>query len=242
MMLEGANFDFNFSSLLSQELGGLALAPVPVSVTSPPPNILVNRVPEGFRPILINLQRCSRTELRRFLHNLMCIGGGSNPTSSLSTHGMMDLGEDPSERPLGRCGCELLEFDYQPGLLFGKRKRHHADLGEDDDSSVDDDSETEEEDEDEDEVTARLREEEEERTRIKIKRPPNSFMIYRSLRHNELVKEYRGGNKVISGIIAKEWHSLAPEKKRVYEEMAAAKKREHELLYPNYKFMPKRRK
>ncbi|KAI9503680.1 high mobility group box domain-containing protein, partial [Coemansia spiralis] len=71
-------------------------------------------------------------------------------------------------------------------------------------------------------------------------RPPNSFMIYRSERHNELVKEYRGGNKVISGIIAKEWHNMSAEVKKKYEDLAAIKKREHELLYPNYKFMPKR--
>ncbi|KAJ2731789.1 hypothetical protein IW152_004279 [Coemansia sp. BCRC 34962] len=166
-------------------------------------------------------------------------------------------GSDRKEKPLGRCGCELLEFDYQPDFLFNKRK--HLDNSDDgqadesdddcattatsngDDHTVDD--EEPECDEDVRETTAELQKEyEAEQKRIKIKRPPNSFMIYRSERHNELVKEYKGGNKVISGIIAKEWHSMGQEAKKRYEDMAAVKKREHEMLYPNYKFMPKRRK
>ncbi|KAJ2812544.1 hypothetical protein H4S07_001325 [Coemansia furcata] len=239
------NLDFDLSALFAQKLGEMALAPTPVVVTAPPPNVLVNRVPEGFTPILINLQRCSRAELRRFLHNMLCKTSASED------------GSDKKEKPLGRCGCELLEFDYQPDFLFNKRK--HSDNSDDgqpdesdddcattatsngDDHTVDDDEP--ECEEDARESTAELqREYEAERNRIKIKRPPNSFMIYRSERHNELVKEYKGGNKVISGIIAKEWHSMGREAKKRYEDMAAVKKREHELLYPNYKFMPKRRK
>ncbi|KAJ2308029.1 hypothetical protein IWW54_004194, partial [Coemansia sp. RSA 2705] len=84
--------------------------------------------------------------------------------------------------------------------------------------------------------------EEAEHKKIKIKRPPNPFIIYRSQRHNELVKLYKGGNKVISKMIAAEWHSFSPEEKKKYEDQAAVKKHEHEQLYPNYKFMPKRRK
>ncbi|KAJ2744429.1 hypothetical protein GGI20_002973 [Coemansia sp. BCRC 34301] len=238
------DFGIDLSALFSQELGALALAPTPVVVASPPPNVLVNRVPDGFTPILINLQRCSRAELRRFLHNMLC-------KTSASADGL-----DKKERPFGRCGCELLEFDYQPDFLFNKRKQpDNSDDGQledsDDDSttatSVGDspaiDGDEAECDEDYCESAADIqREYEAERNRIKIKRPPNSFMIYRSERHIELVKEYRGGNKVISGIIAKEWHNMGPETKKRYEDMAASKKREHEMLYPNYKFMPKRRK
>ncbi|KAJ2898924.1 hypothetical protein IWW38_001180 [Coemansia aciculifera] len=238
------DFGIDLGALFSQELGELALAPTPVAVTSPPPNVLVNRVPDGFTPILINLQRCSRVELRRFLHNMLC----KPPANEDITN--------KKERPLGRCGCELLEFDYQPDFLFNKRKQpENSDSGQLDDSDDDCTSTTSvgdspaldegeaECDEDDRESTAELqREYEAERNRIKIKRPPNSFMIYRSERHIELVKEYRGGNKVISGIIAKEWHGMAPETKKRYEDMAVVKKREHEMLYPNYKFMPKRRK
>ncbi|KAJ1671528.1 hypothetical protein GGF44_001378 [Coemansia sp. RSA 1694] len=238
------DFGIDLSALFSQELGEMALAPTPVAVASPPPNVLVNRVPDGFTPILINLQRCSRAELRRFLHNMLCKTSASE--------------EEPNkkERPLGRCGCELLEFDYQPDFLFNKRKQpDNSDDGQLDDSDDDcttttsvgdspaiDDDEAECNDDDSESTADMQREYEAERNRIKIKRPPNSFMIYRSERHIELVKEYRGGNKVISGIIAKEWHSMGAETKKRYEDKAAAKKREHEMLYPNYKFMPKRRK
>ncbi|KAJ1865285.1 hypothetical protein LPJ73_000050 [Coemansia sp. RSA 2703] len=249
MMFEDAiNYGIDLNAILAQELGGLAVAPTPVSVSAPPPNVLVNRVPDGFTPILINLQRCSRAELRRFLHSMLCTPvPGENGTA-------------PKERPLGRCGCELLEFDYQPDFLFNKRKHGALEEAEEDgysscseageldsparDSqgyiSNSDDGIIADNDSDDAEETERAQEAE--RNRIKIKRPPNSFMIYRSKRHNELVKEYRGGNKVISGIIAKEWHSMRPEIRKKYEDMAAVKKREHEMLYPNYKFMPKRRK
>ncbi|KAJ1886393.1 hypothetical protein LPJ66_009653 [Kickxella alabastrina] len=247
MMLEDMHsFGVDLNSIFAQELGGLALAPTPIVVNQPPPNVLVNRVPEGFTPILINLERCSRGELRRFLHNMLCI-----PTPC-------NNGSVPKEKSLGRCGCELLEFDYQPDFLFNKRKLETQEEedeypSDDDNTSVsvrssqgysgDNDSEIGMiEDENDNQVEELLRNQEAERKRIKIKRPPNSFMIYRSERHNELVKEYRGGNKVISGIIAKEWHSMTPVTKRKYEDMAAVKKREHEMLYPNYKFMPKRRK
>ncbi|KAJ1724878.1 hypothetical protein LPJ53_000876 [Coemansia erecta] len=249
MMFEDAiNYGIDLNAILAQELGGLAVAPTPVSVAVPPPNVLVNRVPDGFTPILINLQRCSRAELRRFLHSMLC-----TPASG-------ENGTVPKEKSLGRCGCELLEFDYQPDFLFNKRK--HDALEEADEDGYSSGSENGEldspvrdshgyisnsddgiaADNDSDDAEEALRAQEAERNRIKIKRPPNSFMIYRSERHNELVKEYRGGNKVISGIIAKEWHSMRPEIRKKYEDMAAVKKREHEMLYPNYKFMPKRRK
>ncbi|KAJ2601863.1 hypothetical protein H4R99_002858 [Coemansia sp. RSA 1722] len=250
MFEEALNFGIDLNAVLAQELNGLALAPIPVNVSSPPKNILVNRVPEGFTPILINLQRCSRADLRRFLHSMLCSPAtGENGTQS-------------KEKPLGKCGCELLEFDYQPDFLFNKRKNDSLEQEDEDGYSsngysedtvfsnkdihaeVDcDGSEGEIDDEaDSEDSKESIQAQEAERNRIKIKRPPNSFMIYRSERHNELVREYRGGNKVISGIIAKEWHSMSPEKKKKYEDMAAIKKHEHEMLYPNYKFMPKRRK
>ncbi|PIA15141.1 hypothetical protein COEREDRAFT_82130 [Coemansia reversa NRRL 1564] len=231
--------------MFAQELEGLALAPRPVSANSPPPNILVNRVPQGFTPILIDLQRCSRAELRKFLHKMLC-----NPQIDAE-----DNGDTPKERPLGRCGCELLEFDYQPDFLFGKRKNcdsrdvdsSNADetshSTSSDDGSADNDGEKSENDSDGNCTKSKnsLQTQVEGRE-IKIKRPPNSFMLYRSQRHKELVKQYKGGNKVVSGIIAKEWNSMTPDLKREYEDMAAMRKREHELLYPNYKFVPKRRR
>ncbi|KAJ2726356.1 hypothetical protein GGI07_000671 [Coemansia sp. Benny D115] len=244
--------EINLDALFAQELEGMALAPTPVNVIKPPSNVLVNRVPEGFTPILINLQRCSRSELRKFLHTMLC----------KSTTG--DNDEEAKQKPLGRCGCELLEFEYQPDFLFNKRKYEELNIDRiiDGDSSDDEESDSSSSggghtyigaansdygnasDEESAPVSKnkQAQAQEAERNRIKIKRPPNSFMIYRSERHNELVREYRGGNKVISSIIAKEWHSMSVDKRKIYEEKAAIKKREHELLYPNYKFMPKRRK
>ncbi|KAJ2549807.1 hypothetical protein EV175_004306 [Coemansia sp. RSA 1933] len=265
---ESHEYGLNLNSILAQELNGLTVAPTPVCVSQPPTDVLVNRVPDGFSPILINLQRCSRAELRRFLHNMLCnnTNGGEGGKENNSTTATDNKDAVVKEKPLGRCGCDLLEFDYQPDFLFNKRKYEHdrqleeednaysaddcsdydsystysgsrvSNAGDNDDAYSDAGSDsTDREDE-------KLRTLEAERKKIKIKRPPNSFMIYRSERHNELVKEYKGGNKVVSGIIAKEWHSMDPEQKKKYEDMAAVKKREHELLYPNYKFMPKRRK
>ncbi|KAJ2660404.1 hypothetical protein IWW48_002989 [Coemansia sp. RSA 1200] len=255
------DYGLTLNGILAQELNGLTVAPTPISVSQPPANVLVNRVPEGFTPILINLQRCSRSELRRFLHKMLCSNGNNNESGNDCNAG---TGETAlKEKPLGRCGCELLEFDYQPDFLFNKRKSEEQ---EDDNNEYsvngngdyDDDKDTfcsnasrvgnahgtpsDVESEFTDGEEEKQKAIETERNKIKIKRPPNSFMIYRSERHNELVKEYRGGNKVISGIIAKEWHNMSPQNKKKYEDLAAIKKREHELLYPNYKFMPKRRR
>ncbi|KAJ2448994.1 hypothetical protein EV183_005136 [Coemansia sp. RSA 2336] len=241
MLGEAQVLGVDLSTVFTPELEGLAYVPKPVSPESCSEKILVNRVPNGFTPILIDLQRCSRSELRRFLHNMLCMPQDENtPTSS-----------PVKDKPLGRCKCELVEFDYQPNFMFNKTDgEDQSDYSSDSECSdyngnngangyqTPSDSEPEEK-----ETTPQVQvKQEAESNRIKIKRPPNSFMIYRSLRHNELVKEYKGGNKVISGMIAKEWHSMPATDKRVYEEMAAEKKREHEMLYPNYKFMPKRRK
>ncbi|KAJ2847265.1 hypothetical protein IWW36_003941 [Coemansia brasiliensis] len=243
MLGEAQVLGVDLSAVFAQELDGLAYVPKPVSPERCTEKILVNRVPDGFTPILIDLQRCSRSELRRFLHNMLCTPQSENtPTSS-----------PLKDKPLGRCKCELVEFDYQPDFMFNRN--FHSDQSEDytsDSECSDDDSDGDitnscqspsDTESVESEITSRVHyKQEAERNRIKIKRPPNSFMIYRSQRHNELVKEYKGGNKVISGIIAKEWHSMPATDKKTYEEMAAEKKREHEMLYPNYKFMPKRRK
>ncbi|KAJ1865409.1 hypothetical protein LPJ78_002746 [Coemansia sp. RSA 989] len=241
MLGEAQILGVDLSTVFAQELKGLAYVPKPVSPESCSEKVLVNRVPDGFTPILIDLQRCSRSELRRFLHNMLCTPQDGNSLTSSPV----------KDKPLGRCKCELVEFDYQPNFMFNRTAEEDQSEYSSDSECTDynsdncnngyqtpSDSEPEEK-----ETTPQVQfKQEVERNRIRIKRPPNSFMIYRSLRHNELVKEYKGGNKVISGIIAKEWHSLSAANKKVYEEMAAEKKREHEMLYPNYKFMPKRRK
>ncbi|KAJ1940566.1 hypothetical protein EC988_006997, partial [Linderina pennispora] len=167
-------------------------------------------VPYGFRPVLLDLARCPRDIIRRTLHEQHC-----------------DKRPGVAVDDVRHCECALHEFDHQPDVLFGKR------LHPDDDESPEG-SASEAEDSDS------HREALKEQTKIRIKRPPNSFMLYRRSRHNELVKLHRGGNKVVSKMIADEWHSLDRDKKRAFEKLAADKKREHELLYPNYKFTPKR--
>ncbi|KAJ2160940.1 hypothetical protein GGF46_001860 [Coemansia sp. RSA 552] len=219
----------------------LASSPVPSSNPSPP-STLVNRIPDGFHPILIDMEKYSRSDVRRLLHSVLCCRlEGAEAGSS-----------EHQEKPLGRCGCELLEFDYQPDFLFRKRKEpdtesHYGDDGySSGDSSEDTDMCSDANGYVPDDVNGRADHSPSqcaaESQKITIKRPPNSFIVYRSQRHNELVKQYRGGNKVISGIISKEWRNLSREEKKKYEDIAAAKKREHQLLYPNYKFAPRKRK
>ncbi|KAJ1947501.1 hypothetical protein FBU59_001871 [Linderina macrospora] len=185
--------------------------PTEIVHDNPPPGKRMIRVPEGFHPVFIDLRQKPRHILRRALHEKFCVKQPNMPVDAV-----------------GRCKCELHEFENQPDFMFGKRPRPEDNEASEESCSDGEDSDVQRE---------ALRKEYEEN---KIKRPPNSFMMYRRSRHHELVKRHRGGNKVISRIVAEEWHALSKAEKKIYEEMAAEKKREHEMLYPNYKFAPKR--
>nr|WRY74167.1 mating type protein MAT1-1-3 [Diaporthe caulivora] len=76
----------------------------------------------------------------------------------------------------------------------------------------------------------------------KIPRPPNAWIIFRS----EKSKEVRQGNPgTPNGDVSKEvsrlWHAAAQEVRDYYGQMAAQKKEEHMLKYPNYRYRPARK-
>ncbi|KAJ2713709.1 hypothetical protein H4R19_002109 [Coemansia spiralis] len=252
---EALRSGLDLSKMFEQELGNLALTAGPVSapVSSASPGVLLNRVPPGYTAVLINLEQCSRSELRSFLHNRLC-----EPQLQVGGNGC----GPPKRLPLSQCKCQMLEFDHQPDFMFGKRK--HTDSNEHDDDDEGDEDASDESDNDdnmghdtEDEHSSYAVDGVPEvysgddqaklaggprPSKIEIKRPANAFIIFRSEHHNETVKRHKGGNKVVSRILANAWRALPAEEKRRYKDMAAARKREHELLYPNYKFTPRRRR
>ncbi|CEP12225.1 hypothetical protein [Parasitella parasitica] len=76
----------------------------------------------------------------------------------------------------------------------------------------------------------------------KIPRPLNSFMIFRMEHQASVSMEFPGAtHQEISKKLSKKWKELDPEKKKVYTDKAVAAKEEHKLLYPDYKYCPRRR-
>ncbi|KAJ1729501.1 hypothetical protein LPJ61_003491 [Coemansia biformis] len=264
----------DLAKTFEQELGKLAIIPGLVSapVSSAPAGVLLNRVPPGYTAVLINLEECSRSELRSFLHNRLCEPQGENSCGG---------GEPPKRPSLNHCKCQMIEFDYQPDFVFGKCKHDGSECDDDeysevemayDEGYVDYDCTADNQclsNENADASRSRSNSDadadnnsdangsDSERgsgddtskaakvpggKKIEIKRPPNSFMIFRSERHNDAVKIHRGGNRVVSRILGDMWHDLPAEEKIRYREMAAAKKLEHKMMYPNYKFTPRRRR
>ncbi|KAJ2771486.1 slightly ste11-like protein [Coemansia nantahalensis] len=242
----------DLSRLFERELGELALTagPASVPVSKAPAGVLLNRVPPGYTAVLVNLELCSRSELRSFLHNQLC-----TPSVAAGESG----GGPPRRLPLSQCKCQMLEFDHQPDFMFGKAKYDGSDsAGESDDDADHGPDGIDEHDADgyvqdaSDAVDSVpdtcLGDEPAEPTpeaapnKIEIKRPPNAFIIFRSEHHSEAVKRHRGGNKVVSKILAEAWRALPAEEKKRYKAMAATRKREHELLYPNYRFAPRKRR
>ncbi|KAL5529985.1 hypothetical protein ACEPAF_6242 [Sanghuangporus sanghuang] len=72
-------------------------------------------------------------------------------------------------------------------------------------------------------------------------RPPNSFICFRSSKQWREVERGIKGRKAKGAASGKAWRNLPPEDRAFYIEMAEAKKREHNLLYPNYEYKPRRR-
>ena len=76
---------------------------------------------------------------------------------------------------------------------------------------------------------------------IHIPRPKNSFMTYRAERQHEvLISNPGANNKDVSKIIGAMWRTESPEVKEYYRKRAELHKHEHKLLYPDYKYQPKR--
>ncbi|KAF8999656.1 hypothetical protein BDQ17DRAFT_1543564 [Cyathus striatus] len=84
------------------------------------------------------------------------------------------------------------------------------------------------------------------KNKLHIPRPCNKFLLYRNDRRNYLRgkfnEEHPGhtiNEKVLSKIIAKEWHSLPDYVKDFWTAQAVVEDLNHKIKYPNYTFDPK---
>jgi hypothetical protein len=85
-----------------------------------------------------------------------------------------------------------------------------------------------------------------------IKRPENAFILFRrkcceerqaAANDDKLdgqTKKQRQAD--LSKTISQQWKSLSPEERKVWEDKAKERKKEHEQLYPNYVYRPQRSK
>ncbi|KAF9449420.1 hypothetical protein P691DRAFT_791143 [Macrolepiota fuliginosa MF-IS2] len=85
-----------------------------------------------------------------------------------------------------------------------------------------------------------------------IKRPENAFILFRrkcceerqAAANDEKLdgptKKQRQAD--LSKTISQQWKSLSPEERRVWEDKAKERKKEHEQMYPNYVYRPQRSK
>ncbi|KAJ9061767.1 hypothetical protein DSO57_1015141 [Entomophthora muscae] len=79
------------------------------------------------------------------------------------------------------------------------------------------------------------------RSKNAIPRPKNSFMVYRQEKQEEIIsKNGRINNTLISEIAGYMWRTEDEEVKKAYRDKAEIGKREHRLLYPDYKYTPKK--
>lgn len=79
------------------------------------------------------------------------------------------------------------------------------------------------------------------RRRNDILRPPNPFILYRQEHHSKVLAEHEGiSNTEISKIIGKMWKNESEEVKNKYKEKAQEMKRRHKLMYPDYRFAPRK--
>lgn len=70
-------------------------------------------------------------------------------------------------------------------------------------------------------------------------RPMNCFMIWSQTRRPQLAQANPElANNQISRLLGAEWKNMSSSERKIYEDMAAAEKREHATKYPNYRFQP----
>ncbi|KAG8213562.1 hypothetical protein J3R82DRAFT_10216 [Butyriboletus roseoflavus] len=78
--------------------------------------------------------------------------------------------------------------------------------------------------------------------RVQPPRPPNAWILYRSSRFKMLrLTNERMSQAVVSKRISVMWKNEAEHVKRHFERMAEGKKAEHQQLYPDYHYSPKRK-
>lgn len=72
-------------------------------------------------------------------------------------------------------------------------------------------------------------------------RPPNAFILYRKSKQAEIVSMHRGIlNNDVSRIIGQMWKCEAEETKKEFQRAAESIKAEHKLMYPNYRYSPRK--
>jgi HMG (high mobility group) box len=73
-----------------------------------------------------------------------------------------------------------------------------------------------------------------------IPRPPNAFMLFRSdfLSKGIIPSHVESKQQTLSLLVAICWRELAPEEKKVWNDLAKKMKQEHSLRHPNYKYRP----
>lgn len=84
-----------------------------------------------------------------------------------------------------------------------------------------------------------------------IKRPENAFILFRRkcCEERQAVEDSKQDGPTkrqrqadLSKTISQQWKSLTPEERKVWEDKAKERKKEHEALYPNYVYRPQRTK
>ncbi|OMH82688.1 Silenced mating-type M-specific polypeptide Mc [Zancudomyces culisetae] len=74
-------------------------------------------------------------------------------------------------------------------------------------------------------------------------RPANAFILYRKNKQAEVIKNNPGvSNKEISCIIGKMWREETSEIRNEYRVKAEEEKKKHKILYPDYKYQPRKSK
>ncbi|EGO25371.1 hypothetical protein SERLADRAFT_437126 [Serpula lacrymans var. lacrymans S7.9] len=72
-------------------------------------------------------------------------------------------------------------------------------------------------------------------------RPPNAWILYRSDKLRSLPPAKKGESRIqghVSKIVSYMWNNESEQVRSEYERRADARKAQHQLMYPNYKFQP----
>ncbi|KAI9308699.1 high mobility group box domain-containing protein, partial [Cunninghamella echinulata] len=76
----------------------------------------------------------------------------------------------------------------------------------------------------------------------KIPRPLNCFLLYRMEKQKQICELCPGANhRTISKIVAKWWKNISMSDKKKYMDAAKEAKTEHKSLYPDYRYVPRRK-
>jgi hypothetical protein len=75
----------------------------------------------------------------------------------------------------------------------------------------------------------------------KVPRPPNCFILYRSDYHKSHRLAAHESGSDLSKNATRAWKQISKEERAFWERMAAQKAKEHQAMYPGYKFRPQQK-